>query len=105
LRKRPQDPQNYPKAVMVSALHENGIRAAWDDMQDLVTWRQDQGFFTASRAAQARYWFEQDVRAALLAQLDHPEAQALMAELGAAVVENALDPAVAAARMQEHLNG
>jgi hypothetical protein len=41
----------------------------------------------------------------LLAQLDHPEAQALMAELGAAVVENALDPAVAAARMQEHLNG
>lgn len=105
LRKRPQDPQNYPKAVMVSALHENGIRAAWDDMQDLVTWRQDQDFFTASRAAQARYWFEQDVRAALLAQLDHPEAQALMAELGAAVVENALDPAVAAARMQEHLNG
>ncbi|MBT6190964.1 MAG: methylmalonyl Co-A mutase-associated GTPase MeaB [Tateyamaria sp.] len=105
LRKRPQDPQNYPKAVMVSALHENGIRAAWDDMQDLVTWRQDQDFFTASRAAQARYWFEQDVRAALLAQLDHPEAQALMAELGAAVVENALDPAVAAARMLEHLNG
>lgn len=104
LRKRPQDPQNYPKAVMVSALHENGIRAAWDDMQDLVTWRQDQDFFTASRAAQARYWFEQDVRAALLAQLDHPEAQALMAELGAAVVENALDPAVAAARMLEHLN-
>lgn len=105
LRKRPQDPQNFPKAVMVSALHENGIRAAWDDMQDLVTWRQDQGFFTASRAAQARYWFEQDVRAALLAQLDHPEAQALMAELGAAVVENALDPAVAAARMLKHLNG
>ena len=104
LRKRPQDPPNYPRAVMVSALHENGIRAAWDDMRKLVTWRQQEGFFAANRATQARYWFEQDVRAALLSQLDHPEARARMAELGAAVVEDALDPGIAAARMLEHLN-
>lgn len=103
LRKRPQDPDGYPKAKMVSALHEDGIIAAWDDMQRLAQWRRDAGFFEGTRAQQARYWFEQDVRAALLAQLDAADARATMAKLGAAVAEGALDPAHAATRMLTYL--
>ena len=104
LRKRPQDPDGYPKAQMVSALQEDGIAAAWQDMQSLAEWRKEAGFFGATRAQQARYWFEQDVRAALLAQLDAPGAQSVMAGLGAAVAEGTLDPALAAARMLSHLS-
>ncbi len=103
LRKRPQDPDGFPKAMMVSALQEDGIAKAWDEMQTLAAWRRDAGFFEATRAQQARYWFEQDVRAALLAQLDGAGARAVMSDLGAAVAEGGLDPAVAATRMLAHL--
>jgi LAO/AO transport system kinase len=99
LRKRHQDPEGFPKAMMVSALHEDGILAAWTDMQTLAGWRREMGFFDGTRADQARYWFEQDVRAALLAQLDSPETKAAMARLGAAVADGTLDPADAAAQM------
>ncbi|WP_299621875.1 methylmalonyl Co-A mutase-associated GTPase MeaB [uncultured Tateyamaria sp.] len=105
LRKRPQDPEGFPKAMMVSALQEDGIEAAWADMQELAGWRRDAGFFDGTRADQARYWFEQDVRAALLAQLDEAGARAEMAELGAAVAQGTLDPSDAAARMLDHLAG
>ena len=36
LRKRPQDPEDFPKALMVSALEEAGVGAAWDEMQALL---------------------------------------------------------------------
>ena len=35
LRKRPQDPDGFPKAMMVSALTDEGLVTAWDDMQIL----------------------------------------------------------------------
>jgi LAO/AO transport system kinase len=103
MRKRPQDPEGFPKATMVSALRDDGIAGAWHDMQMLAGWRRDAGFFDGTRADQARYWFEQDVRAALLAQLDEADARATMAQLGAEVTQGTLDPAQAAARMLSHL--
>ncbi len=103
LRKRPQDPDGYPKAMMVSALEEQGMTDAWAAMQELDTWRKAEGHFDRTRAMQSQYWFEQDVRAALLAQLDTADARALMADLGAEVAQGTLDPAVAAARMLEGL--
>ena len=103
LRKRAQDPEGYPKAMMVSALAEEGLEAAWADMQALVEWRRAAGFFEATRAAQARYWFEQDVRAGLLAQLETAEARARMAALGTEVAEGTLEPGAAAAQMLAHL--
>jgi len=103
LRKRPQDPDGFPKAMMVSALAEDGLDAAWADMQTLVDWRRDAGFFDATRAEQARYWFEQDVRAALLARLDAGGAKAQMSRLGEQVAAGTLDPSEAAARMLSHL--
>jgi len=39
LRKRPQDPEGFPKAMPVSALDGTGIAAAWDEMQALAGWR------------------------------------------------------------------
>lgn len=103
LRKRPQDPDGYPRAMMVSALEAVGLQDAWTAMTQLVDWRRSHGFFEANRATQARYWFEESVRLALLATLDTPEAKAAMTELGTAVTEGRVTPAIAAADMLERL--
>ena len=39
LRKRPQDPKGFPKAMMVSALEENGLDEAWAEVEALTEWR------------------------------------------------------------------
>ncbi|HCP80541.1 MAG TPA: methylmalonyl Co-A mutase-associated GTPase MeaB [Octadecabacter sp.] len=69
MRKRPQDPDDFPKAVAVSALQEDGITAAWEEMQALVDWRKEQGIWDARRTDQARFWFQEEVRAGLLSRL------------------------------------
>lgn len=99
MRKRPQDPPGFPKALMVSAVENTGLNDAWQEMQDLTGWRRDNGHWAARRAGQARYWFEQEIRQALLARLETPEARALMDELGAQVAEGALTPVAAADRV------
>jgi len=96
LRKRRRDPEGYPRAMMVSAIAEQGLEAAWADMQALVQWRRDNGFFAATRAAQARYWFEEEVRHALLAELDAPDVRAAMDALAARVAKGAVTPVAAA---------
>ncbi|MHC9235921.1 methylmalonyl Co-A mutase-associated GTPase MeaB [Pseudooceanicola sp. 502str34] len=99
LRKRPQDPQGFPKAMMVSAMEETGLQTAWDEMQALTAWRRESGHFDGMRAAQARYWFREDVRNALLSQLDTPEARTRMADLAAEVSAGGLTPARGAEEM------
>ncbi|MFA3916436.1 methylmalonyl Co-A mutase-associated GTPase MeaB [Ruegeria hyattellae] len=99
LRKRPQDPDGYPKALMVSALEEAGLTKAWEDMTSLVTWRRENGFWDRRRADQARYWFEQEVRHALLSRLETSQAQAELERLGSGVASGALSPTTAAKQM------
>ena len=41
LRKRSQDPAGFPKAMTVSAIENQGLDTAWDEMQALVEWRRD----------------------------------------------------------------
>ena len=96
LRKRRQDPEGYPRAMMVSALAEEGLEAAWADMRALVDWRRAHRFFEATRAAQARYWFEEEVRQALLAQLAQADVRAAMDALAERVATGALTPVAAA---------
>ncbi|MEP1964226.1 methylmalonyl Co-A mutase-associated GTPase MeaB [Tateyamaria sp.] len=96
LRKREQDPDGYPRAMMVSAMAEEGLETAWADMQALVEWRRANGFFDATRAAQARYWFEEEVREALLAQLRSADTRTAMDALGSRVAAGELTPAAAA---------
>lgn len=96
LRKRPQDPDGFPKAMMVSALHEDGLATAWEEMTTLVTWRREEGHFDGRRSAQARYWFEEEVKQGLLAQLDEASVRARMEEIGSNVAEGKLTPTLAA---------
>ena len=64
-----------------------------------------QFFWDQRREAQARYWFEQEVRQALLSRLQSGEARAAMADLSEQVARGDLTPAVAAERMlRDHLS-
>ncbi len=104
LRKRPQDPEGYPKAMTVSALHEEGLASAWQDMQDLITWRREESHFASRRAAQARYWFEAEVREGLLARLGREPVRGLMAGLAARVEAGEIGATAAAEELlQDHL--
>ena len=103
MRKRAGDPEGFPKALPVSAVAGDGLTAAWAEMQALTDWRHAHGHFAARRAAQARSWFEAEVRAGLLARLGTGAAKAEMARLGAAVAAGDADPVVAAAEMMESL--
>ena len=100
LRRRPQDPEGFPKAMTVSATEGTGLEAAWAEITALAEWRRAEGHWASRRAAQARHWFEEEVRAGLLARLtDSPEARARMARLGADVATGAATPAAAAAEV------
>lgn len=104
LRKRAQDPSDFPKALAVSALEENGLDQAWNEMNALIEWRRDNGFFEYTRAEQARFWFEEDVRQSLLARLSQAGAlRDAMDDLGSAVARGDVTCAFAAQQMQELL--
>jgi len=96
LRKRSQDPEGFPKAMMVSAMQQEGLQTAWAEVTSLIGWRRDNGFFDGRREDQARYWFEQEVRNGLLAQLDTPQARAMMQDYASRVAQGAITPTVAA---------
>lgn len=97
LRKRPQDPEGYPCAMTVSALEQRGLPEVWEALQTLSEWRHAQGFWEKTRADQARYWFEDAVKTALLAQLQTPQARTALAKLSDEVAAGAYEPAAAAA--------
>lgn len=99
LRRRPQDPKGFPKALPVSALADEGLALAWDEMRALVAWRKEQGHWDRTRAAQARHWFEEEVRQGLLAALAREPQKGLMAGLGDRVARGELAPEAAAAEM------
>lgn len=105
LRKRPQDPEGFPKALPVSAATGDGLDKAWDQMIALAEWRREHGHFDTNRAAQARHWFMAELRAGLLARLERPEARVQLQELGDAVAAGELAPGAAAAWMLDHLAG
>ncbi|MGR3342577.1 MAG: methylmalonyl Co-A mutase-associated GTPase MeaB, partial [Paracoccaceae bacterium] len=103
LRHREYDPPGFPKAMLVSALSEAGLQVAWDEMQALANWRKAHGHWDRRRAAQARHWFEHEVRHELLAQLGEAKVQARMIELGDQVSQGALAESAAARALLEAL--
>lgn len=96
MRKREQDPDGFPKAMLVSALTQVGLAAAWDEMTALSDWRRKVGHFAHHRAVQGRYWFEQEVRQGLLEGLQRSEVRSAMAQAGCAVERGDLTPESAA---------
>ena len=105
LRKRPQDPAGFPKAMTVSALEETGLEAAWDEMTALQGWRRQEGHWAQRRAAQARYWFEAEVRQALLARLDREPIKGILHALAAEVEAGSRSPSEAAKAALDWLDG
>jgi LAO/AO transport system kinase len=100
LRKRVQDPDDFPKALPVSALEDHGIGAAWDELQTLAQWRKDSGIWDARRVDQARFWFHEEVRAGLLARLTaDKDVKAQLATLEEAVTTGQTPPAAAASSL------
>ncbi|MEM1077795.1 MAG: methylmalonyl Co-A mutase-associated GTPase MeaB [Pseudomonadota bacterium] len=104
LRKRPEDPEDFPKALMVSAVTGTGLPEAWGEMQALGTWRKENGHWDRRRADQARGWFETEVRAGLLARLTEDQAtRAAMDRLSDAVAGGELSASQAAADILDSL--
>ncbi|MEP1765766.1 MAG: methylmalonyl Co-A mutase-associated GTPase MeaB [Sulfitobacter sp.] len=105
MRKRPQDPDGYPCALTVSALEQRGLPEVWQRLSALSNWRQEQGFWARARAGQARYWFEDAVKTAMLAQLETPDARAALGALSDAVAAGTQEPTAAAAAFVRNLQG
>ena len=100
LRKRPQDPEGFPKALPVSAVEGAGIETAWAEMQNLAQWRQAAGIWEETRATQAAHWLETELREGLLARLR--EDQTIRAAIEARardVAEGKISPDAAAAEI------
>lgn len=103
LRKRSQDPEGYPCAMTVSALQENGLEEAWETLRALSEWRRAEGFWDKARAAQARYWFHEDIKQRLLARLEEPITKQALDRLSNDVAAGNADPTAAAQAFVEQL--
>jgi LAO/AO transport system kinase len=99
LRRRQQDPKGYPLALPVSAISGDGLTPAWEAMQTLVAWRRAEGHWDRTRAAQARHWFQEEVRRGLLAVLEAEPQRGLMSGFGDRVSAGELTPEAAAAEV------
>ncbi|MEM1430837.1 MAG: methylmalonyl Co-A mutase-associated GTPase MeaB [Pseudomonadota bacterium] len=100
LRRRPQDPDGFPKALLVSAVTGAGMAEAWGEMQALTAFRRAHGHWARRRAEQATGWFEYEVRHGLLSRLSaDPDARAAMAALGQDVAEGKRSVSAAAEAM------
>jgi LAO/AO transport system kinase len=105
LRARPEDPAGFPLALAVSALTGAGIAEAWAAIGRLAAGRREGGHFATRREAQRRAWFEQELRAALLARIDaSPGMRAAHSDYGEQVAQGRIDPETAALRVIEALD-
>ena len=99
LRRRPQDPKGFPKALLVSAVEGTGMTEVWSEITTLAKWRRAEGHHDRRRAEQARHWFEDEVRQGLLARLSaDPVIRARMQTLGDQVAQG-LSPSTAATQL------
>ncbi|WP_116130943.1 methylmalonyl Co-A mutase-associated GTPase MeaB [Tropicimonas sp. IMCC34043] len=106
LRKRPEDPEGFPKAMTVSAVAGDGLEQVWEEISALADWRRETSHWRARRANQARNWFEEEVRMGLLERLTAtPDMRARMKALGLRVAEGQIAPTAAAFEMLDTLDG
>ncbi|MCL3880956.1 methylmalonyl Co-A mutase-associated GTPase MeaB [Marivita sp. GX14005] len=105
LRKRPQDPDGFPKALLVSALEDKGLETAWEEIQALARWRRVNGHFAARRAAQARFWFEAELRHSLLSRLEREPMRGIVEAFGRQVEDGTRTPSRAAEMVLAQIEG
>ena len=99
LRKRPEDPEGFPKAVPVSAVTGDGLAQAWADMQALAKARRETGWWDKRRADQAVHWFRQELREGLLARLKDPDMRDHLQTAAEDVAQGRISPDAAAAEV------
>ena len=104
LRRRPADSDGHPFAMTVSALRGEGLDAAWERIDGLVKWRRAYGHLDEVRAAQARRWFEEEVRRGLLERIETPQLRARIVRVGKEVEEGAISVSAAAHRLLRSLD-
>ncbi len=104
LRRRPQDPDGFPKAMTVSAIENQGLSKAWEDMSGLVDWRKQEGHWGSRRASQSQYWFLEELRQEVLAQLQTGKIKAQIEALSQAVRSGQITPSTAAEQILGGLN-
>ena len=97
LRKREGDPEDFPKALAISALEDTGLEAAWSEIKSLVDHRKESGFWAKRRVEQTLHWFEDEVRQGLFNLLESdPTAEAAMDALRKTVTDGTRTPGAAA---------
>ena len=99
LRQRPQDCNGFPRVIPVSAVEETGLSETWRAMNELLSWRKEEGHFENNRVMQARFWFEEDVKQGLLARLNHNDMRKMMSAFAIDVEEGKLLPSQAASEV------
>jgi LAO/AO transport system kinase len=104
LRRRPQDPPDYPAVLPVSAATGAGLAEAWAAVETLAAHRRASGHWARARADQSRHWFGEELRAGLLALLVRPPGPALIQSLGDAVTRGEITPEAAAAEALRQLS-
>ncbi|MEL7151688.1 MAG: methylmalonyl Co-A mutase-associated GTPase MeaB [Pseudomonadota bacterium] len=98
LRKRPGDPEDFPKVLTISAFEEQGLDAVWSEIETLTGYRKETGFWDARRTEQAEAWFADEVQQGLLRQIKgNPAARAAMDRLRSDVGAGRRSPGAAAA--------
>jgi LAO/AO transport system kinase len=97
LRRRPHDPEGYPRAMTVSALEEEGLDAVWDAAATLDAARAENGWRAARRREQAVRWFRAELSEGLNAAFrGHPAVAEALPRLEAEVAEGRTTPDAAA---------
>ena len=104
LRNRPHDPVGYPKVLSVSAIEEIGFDDTWSSVTELLKWRCEKGYFDKTRASQARFWFEEDVRQGILASLSKDEIFSMMEHLATEVENGKISPEIAASMVLRRMS-
>ena len=105
LRNRPQDPIGYPKVISVSAIEETGFDDTWNCITELLNWRHEKGYFEKTRASQARFWFEEDVRQGVLASLLKDEIVSMIDHFAIEVERGQMPPEIAASKVLRRISG
>jgi LAO/AO transport system kinase len=100
LRRRPHDPEGFPRAMTCSALAEDGLDGVWEAIQALDAARRERGWRDERRRAQAVRWLHHEIDEGLKALFaGDPATARALAEAEVAVAAGGETPGAAADRL------
>lgn len=106
LRKRPGDPEGFPRALTVSAATGDGLDEAWAAVEALADGRRGNGSWEKHRREQAETWFGRAVESGLARRMaGDPRLVRLRSKLAAEVAAGETAPESAAERLLSALFG